>query len=102
MRALRHAGGKRPVERVLRLRDHDADWNVGSTLEKAQLCGDHIRGRDGHGHPPTVMPSCSGYRRPRESAEVNRRMRLLYGLGPALGCIEIDVLAVKLGFVVGP
>ena len=37
--------------------DDDTDWNVGCTVEKAQVCGDHVRNRDGHGHPPSVMPS---------------------------------------------
>jgi hypothetical protein len=29
-------------------------------------------------------------------------LSILYGLRPAVGCIEIDVAAVKVGFVVGP
>src|ERR1700749_632150 len=70
---------------------HDADWNVGRAIEKAQLCRDHVRGRNGHGHPSSLMPSCSGYRGRGESAEVDLRMRLLDGLWPAVGCTEIDV-----------
>ena len=73
-------------------RDNDADGDVGCTVEKSHLCGDHIRDRYGHGHPASVMPSCSGYCGRSKPTEVDRRMRLLHGLGPAVGCIEIDVV----------
>jgi hypothetical protein len=54
------------------------------------------------GHPAIAVRRCPGQRGVPIAADVDGRMRLLYRLGPGENRVEVNMLAVELGLVLGP